>query len=413
MWVQCKCCSVCVGVYFVDVTFFIFFLTSCKGHTEAWKRLVIGKLPATICLQLLRFSSNGKKFQHIVKYDEMLKLCEMHISDDSGSTEITRVSYKLVAVVVHIGNKLSSGHYVCYMKRNGLWYNADDAHVKECTPFEATNQQAYLLFFERDVSDDPVVEMTQGLSSFAPHTFMKHHPLTLHRKETIHIKKATPPFFYAQEPWCDVRTPAVCRTAQGCPGLQYIPICESEQEQAELLVTLRHTIPHHSRTQGWEIGDLYRLLPGQAEEDSSLSNFLLNKIFLLTEEKATSEGNRVSTLHSDIFLRMTTPSTETFKRYKFHQLYPNILDSEVILAPFNHGRHWCLAVVNVKEKMSIYIDSLYNGAGAKMAFTQINNFLTCSASITRRNWSMQNWEYFVFHPLTLHSSSTVLTVGCL
>ena len=219
--------------------------------------------------------------------------------------------------------------------------------------------------------------------------------LTLHRKETIHIKKATPPFFYAQEPWCDVRTPAVCRTAQGCPGLQYIPICESEQEQAELLVTLRHTIPHHSRTQGWEIGDLYRLLPGQAEEDSSLSNFLLNKIFLLIEEKATTEGNRVSALNSDIFLRMTKPSTETFKRYKFHQLYPNILDSEVILAPFNHGRHWCLVVVNVKEKMSIYIDSLYNGAGAKMAFTQINNFLTCSASITRRNWSMQNWEYFV------------------
>ena len=121
-----------------------------------------------------------------------------------------------------------------------------------------------------------------------------------------------------------------------------------------------------------------------------MSNFLLNKIFLLIEEKATTEGNRVSALNSDIFLRMTKPSTETF-----HQLYPNMLDSGVILAPFNHGRHWCLVVVNVKEKMSIYIDSLYNGAGAKMAFTQINNFLTCSASITRRNWSMQNWEYFV------------------
>ena len=100
----------------MDIIFFIFLLTSCKGHTEAWKRLVIGKLPATICLQLLWFSSNGNKFQHITKYNEMLKLCEMHISDNSGSTEITTVSYKPVAVVVHIGNKLSSGHYVCYMK---------------------------------------------------------------------------------------------------------------------------------------------------------------------------------------------------------------------------------------------------------------------------------------------------------
>ena len=57
-----------------------------------------------------------------MKYDETLKLCEVRISDDSESTESTRVSYKLVAVIVHIGNKLSSGHYVCYMKRNGLWY---------------------------------------------------------------------------------------------------------------------------------------------------------------------------------------------------------------------------------------------------------------------------------------------------
>ncbi|KAJ7381900.1 hypothetical protein OS493_038360 [Desmophyllum pertusum] len=226
---------------------------NCKDHTEAWKRLVIGKLPATICLQLLRFSSNGKKLQHIVKYDEMLKLCEIRISDDSRSTEISRVSYKLVAVMMHTS--------------------------KGCTAFEAINQQAYLLFYERDVSADPVVEMSQGLSSLTPHTYTKQHPLRLDGQETIQIQQATPPSFYIMEPWCDVQSPAVCRTAKGWPGLQYTPICESEMEQAELLVTMGHTIPHHSRTQGWEVGDLSRLLPGQEEEGSWLSNFLLNKIF--------------------------------------------------------------------------------------------------------------------------------------
>jgi len=40
---------------------------------------------------------------------------------------------------------------------------------------------------------------------------------------------------------------------------------------------MRHTISHHCRTPGWEVGDLYRLLPGQDEEGSWLSNFLLNK----------------------------------------------------------------------------------------------------------------------------------------
>ena len=368
---------------------------SCKDHTEAWKRLVFGKLPSTICLQLLRFSSSGKKFQRQVKYDETLQLCEIHIHDDSQSTEITRVSYKLVAVIVHIGSKLSSGHYVCYTKRSESWYCTDDARIKECTAFEAINQQAYLLFYERDVSDNPVVEMSPGLKAFNPHTYIKNHSSTSTSQETVHIQQATPPSFYATEPWCDVRPPAVCRTANDHAGLQYTPVCDSEQEQAELLATMRHTISHHPRTQGWEAEDLYRLLPGQKEEGSWLSNFLLNKIFLLIEEKATAEGNKVHTLNSDIFLRMATPSMETFQRYKFHQLYPNILDSDVILAPFNHGRHWCLVVLCLKERMSIYLDSLYNGAGAKMAFSRINNFLTCSASITARSWNFHNWEYFV------------------
>ena len=87
---------------------------------------------------------------------------------------------------------------------------------------------------------------------------------------------------------------------------------------------------------------------------------------------------------------MITSSIETFKRYNFHQFYPDIFDSEVIPAPFNDGRHWCLVAVSMKEKMSIYLDSLYNGAGAKMAFARMNNFLTSSASIMGRNGDMQD-----------------------
>ena len=93
---------------------------------------------------------------------------------------------------------------------------------------------------------------------------------------------------------------------------------------------------------------------------------------------------------------MATPSKETYLNYKFHQLYPNILHSEVILAPFNHGRHWCLVVVNLKQNFSVYLDSLHEGAGAKMAFPRVNNFLTCCASINGINaWTLKNWRYFV------------------
>lgn len=134
-----------------------------------------------------------------------------------------------------------------------------------------------------------------------------------------------------KEPWCDIRLPALCRTAKDYPGLQYTPICESEKEQTKLIVTMEHTIPQHSRTCGWQGGDLCRLLPGQEEQGSWLSNFPLNKIFVLIKQKATAAGNKVSTLNSDIFIRMATPSKETYLNYKLHQLYPNIIDSKVIL----------------------------------------------------------------------------------
>ena len=194
------------------------------------------------------------------------------------------------------------------MKRNGLWYSADDARIKECTAFEGINQQAYLLFYEKDASDDPVVEVSQGLSSMQLPRDSKQNPC----KDTIQIQHATPPSFYITESWCDVQTAAVCKTAKGYPRPQYIPICESEKEQADVIVTMGHAIQHHPRTKGWEEGDLCRPLPGQEEGGSWLSNFLLNKIFLLTEEQATAVGNKVRTLNFDIFTRKITPSTETF-----------------------------------------------------------------------------------------------------
>ena len=58
---------------------------SCNDHTEAWKRLVIGKVPSTICLQLMRFSPSGDKLQHMLKNDEVLKLEERSADDDSGT----------------------------------------------------------------------------------------------------------------------------------------------------------------------------------------------------------------------------------------------------------------------------------------------------------------------------------------
>ena len=54
-----------------------------------------------------------------------------------------------------------------------------------------------------------------------------------------------------------------------------------------------------------------------------------------------------------------------------------------------------LVVVNLEENFSVYLDSLYDGAGAKMAFSRVNKFLTCCASINGINTSktLKNWKF--------------------
>ena len=94
-----------------------------------------------------------------------------------------------------------------------------------------------------------------------------------------------------------------------------------------------------------------------------LSNFLVNKIFLMIEEEAVKQGKRVHTCNMEVLQRMTEPSIEVFLKCQYDQLYPDVLDSEVILFPSLHADHWCLVVVY--PAIIVYLDSLFRGIGAK------------------------------------------------
>ena len=99
----------------------------------------------------------------MVKYDDMVQLCEIQTPDRCQSTKISRVSYKLVHVVVHTGNKHFSGHYVCYMKRNWSCYFADDTHQKVYIvqlKLSMKKPTWSSTVYERDFSDDPMVEVS-------------------------------------------------------------------------------------------------------------------------------------------------------------------------------------------------------------------------------------------------------------
>lgn len=60
------------------------------------------------------------------------------------------ITYKLNAVLVHLGSTSNSGHYYCYIKSsNGLWYLMDDDRVIQVNLNQVLDQQAYILFYVR------------------------------------------------------------------------------------------------------------------------------------------------------------------------------------------------------------------------------------------------------------------------
>ena len=64
---------------------------------------------------------------------------------------------RLFAIVVHLGGSSFSGHYYAFVRVGNTWYKVtlliiqmDDSYVSKCSPESVMNQQAYLLFYERE-----------------------------------------------------------------------------------------------------------------------------------------------------------------------------------------------------------------------------------------------------------------------
>ena len=71
---------------------------------EAYKRIVFQELPDVFCIQLLRFSNQGKKMKTFVEYPEPLKV-EQAMEPETDDVEvISEEQYHLVAVISYQGN---------------------------------------------------------------------------------------------------------------------------------------------------------------------------------------------------------------------------------------------------------------------------------------------------------------------
>lgn len=99
----------------------------------------IAELPISLIINLLRFTNYGKKIKSHIYYKETLEI-------NVGNKKFT---YRLHAIVEHIGDSSFSGHYRCYVKRfDGKWFLCDDDNVKQVANYPVSDN-CYLLLYNQ------------------------------------------------------------------------------------------------------------------------------------------------------------------------------------------------------------------------------------------------------------------------
>lgn len=134
----------------------------CGGLHEAQKRMLIHEAPKVLSLHLKRFKyiealGRHAKLNHRVVFPSELKI--PNLIDEAENPD---ASYKLFAVVVHIGSGPNHGHYVCFAKNNHRWFLYDDDCVEVVDEEQlqqvfgsttdggsAGSEHGYILFYAR------------------------------------------------------------------------------------------------------------------------------------------------------------------------------------------------------------------------------------------------------------------------
>lgn len=106
-----------------------FFCDKCASLQEAEKRMLVKKLPHVLTVHLKRF----KYFEQVQGYRKLscrvVFPFELRLPNTSQDCEDEDRVYSLFAIVVHAGNGMNHGHYVCIVKSQDRWLMFDDERV--------------------------------------------------------------------------------------------------------------------------------------------------------------------------------------------------------------------------------------------------------------------------------------------
>ena len=173
-------------------------------------------------------------------------------------------------------------------------------------------------------------------------------------------------------------------------------------------------VPQNPRIKGWDPSDVERLLPVEMKlTDAKVSNFIINQVFLMIEQHSQAGNKKIKTVNSDVHNNMAKLSMEVFSKCKYGEIYGDILTANIILCPVLHGDHWCLLVIQLKDKRMVYLDSLLNGIGAQTSFSRFTNFLQCMAMYHQLSTNWLGWEFYSIPSSEIAQQTTYVDCGVL
>uniref|UniRef100_G3NL37 Ubiquitin carboxyl-terminal hydrolase n=1 Tax=Gasterosteus aculeatus aculeatus TaxID=481459 RepID=G3NL37_GASAC len=127
----------------------LYYCHKCKKRQKSTKKFWIQKLPKVLCLHLKRFHWTAFLRNKVDTYVEFpLKGLDMRcylLEPENSLPE--NCLYDLVAVVVHHGSGVGSGHYTAYGSHESQWYHFNDSTVTLTNEDVVRKAKAYILFY--------------------------------------------------------------------------------------------------------------------------------------------------------------------------------------------------------------------------------------------------------------------------
>ncbi|XP_061772678.1 ubiquitin carboxyl-terminal hydrolase 3 isoform X2 [Nerophis ophidion] len=126
----------------------LYYCHKCKKRQKSTKKFWVQKLPKVLCLHLKRFHWTAFLRNKVDTYVEFpLKDLDMKGYLLEESLLAGSCLYDLVAIVVHHGSGVGSGHYTAYGSHEGRWYHFNDSTVTLASEETVRKAKAYILFY--------------------------------------------------------------------------------------------------------------------------------------------------------------------------------------------------------------------------------------------------------------------------